>query len=295
MLHSYSAKTEEENLSGSRMLARFNPRAYSLNFYDLSKRERDMMPFESKVTGLTSWLSAPLDESFTGQGYFGSSLGAEFGSNFVNTHSVPRQPIISLGALQHSFANGFNMPTTGTPCWEGRKPDHTNRLYPLEPQISHAIGNSLAPSVIPPDRTTLNVPNYPHPLADHSYLANRELWDDYFLSGIAPQPTPAFSQQKDQKTVALEFFNGDEMLPVARYLPALGSGGNASALVNSFFSEAGIPNQMAITNVASYLRVDGLFNVNSTSIRSLESDAQLAQGPQDRCARRCRHGIDRTG
>ena len=98
MVHSYFAKTEEENLSGSRMLARFNPRAYSLNFYDLSKQERDMMPFETKIIGLTSWLDAPLDESVTGQGYFGSSLGSEFGSSFVTTHSVPRQPIVSLGS-----------------------------------------------------------------------------------------------------------------------------------------------------------------------------------------------------
>ena len=85
------------------------------------------------------------------------------------------------------------MATKGVPCMPSKKPDYTNRLYPLEPQISHAIGNSLAPSVIPSDKTTLNVSNYPDPLADHSYLANRELWDDWFFSGIAPQPTPAFT------------------------------------------------------------------------------------------------------
>ncbi len=266
MLHSYFAKTEEENLSGSRMLARFNPRAYSLNFYDLSKRERDMMPFETKTIGMTSWFDAPLDESVSGQGYFGSSLGAQFGSNFVTTHSVPRQPIISLGALQHSFANGFNIASRGIPCLPGKKPDYTNRLYPLEPHISHAIGNSLAPSVIPSDKTTHNIVNYPDPLADHSYLANRELWDDYFLSGIAPQPTPAFSQQKDQKTVAREFFEDGKKLPVARYLPSLG-GADASDLVDSFFSGVR-PTDDAVNNVASYLRVDGMFNVNSTSVEA---------------------------
>ncbi|MFK7912204.1 MAG: hypothetical protein AB8F34_16630, partial [Akkermansiaceae bacterium] len=266
MLHSYYAKTEEENLSASRMLARFNPRAYSMNYYDLSKRERDMLPFETKMIGMTSWLNAPLDESVTGQGYFGSSLGAQFGSNYVTTHSIPRQPIISLAALQHSFANGFNMPNRITPCFDGRKPDHTNRIYPLEPQISHAIGNSLAPSVIPRDKVTHNVSNYPHPLADHSYLANRELWDDYFLSGIAPQPTPAFSQQKDQETVAREFFEDGKKLPVARYLPSLG-GADPGALVDSFFSGVK-PTEDSITKVASYLRVDGMFNVNSTSIQA---------------------------
>ncbi len=266
MVHSYFAKTEEENLSGSRMMARFNPRAYSLNFYDLSKRERDMMPFETIITGLTSWFDAPLDESLSGQGYFGSSLGARFGSNFVTTHTVPRQPIVSLAALQHSFANGFNMPTRGTPCETGRNPDYTNQRYPLEPQISHAIGNSLAPSVIPSNQTTYNIPNYPDPLADHSYLANRELWDDYFFSGITPQPTPAFSQNRDQKTVALEFFENSNDLPIVRYQPDLGDRG-PNELVNSFFSGVS-PNQNAIDNVASHLRVSGLFNVNSVSVEA---------------------------
>ncbi len=103
-------------------------------------------------------------------------------------------------------------------------------------------------------------------VADHSYLANRELWDDYFLSGIAPQPTPAFSQQKDQKTVAREFFEDGKSLPVARYQPSLG-GADASDLVDSFFSGVR-PTDDAVNNVASYLRVDGMFNVNSTSVEA---------------------------
>jgi len=138
--------------------------------------------------------------------------------------------------------------------------------YPLLPQISHAIGNSLAPSVMPSDKTTHNIPNYPIPLADHSYLANRELWDDYFFSGIAPESSRAFGEKRDQKTVALEFFNFTKPLSVARYLPKLG-GPEASKLVDSFFDGV-IPNEAAVNNVASHLRVDGMFNVNSTSIEA---------------------------
>jgi hypothetical protein len=268
MVHSYFAKTEEESIAGSRTLARFNPRAYSLNFYDLSKWERDMMPFESTLKGLTSWLDAPLDESFNGQGFFGSSLGSEFGSSFVTTHSIPRQPIVSLAAFQHSFANGFNMPdrNTSTKVELNKLPDFANQLYPLEPQVSHAIGNSLAPSVIPPEKTVHNVSNYPHPLADHSYLANRALWDDWFLSGIAPQPAPAFPQAKTQEKVAREFFGDAIPLPVARYLP-VDTGERLDALMGRLFS-AGIPTQTAVDEIASRLRVDGMFNVNSTSVEA---------------------------
>ena len=218
MIQSYSVKTEEENKSGSRMLSRFNPRAYSLNFYNLSEQERDMLPFETEITDLTTWLDAPLDESTDGQGYFGSSLSAGDGSNFVVTHSVPRQPIFSLAALQHSFANGFNRVSKPT----NHLVFSTSMSYPLQPQISHAIGNSLAPSVMPSDKTTHNLPNYADPLADHSYLANRELWDDYFFSGITPQDERAFGETRDQKTVASDFFTGVKALPVVRYLPDLG-------------------------------------------------------------------------
>ena len=260
MVHSYSIKTEVENKRGTRMFARFNPKAHNVDFYDLSAQERDLMPYQVETTPLTSWLNAPLDESTNGQGFFGSSLASQFGSNFVNTHSVPRQPIVSLAAFQNSFANGFNRLT------ESIGTEHAMSRLPMLPQISHAIGNSLAPSVIAPDKTEGNLPNNPRPLADHSYLANRALWDDWFLSGITPQASPAFAQARDQKTVAGDFFSGKKPLPVARYMPVL-DGRDASQLATSFFSGV-VPNNTAINSVASYLRVDGLFNVNSTSIEA---------------------------
>jgi hypothetical protein len=103
-------------------------------------------------------------------------------------------------------------------------------------------------------------------LADHSYLANRELWDDYFLSGITPQSAPAFADPRDQETVALEFFRDGTSLPVARYLPDTG-GIEPADMLSSFFSD-GIPTVESINQVASHLRVDGMFNVNSTSVEA---------------------------
>lgn len=219
-----------------------------------------MLPYQPGITPLTSWLNAPLDETVTGQGFFGSSLGSEFGSNFVTTHSIPRHPIVSLAAFQHSMANGFNRLRASI------RTEHAMARLPLLPHISHAIGNSRACSLIGPEETEGALPDSPHPLADHSYLANRELWDDYFLSGIAPQPRPAFAQEKDQKTVALEFFEGESSLPVTRYFPVVDSEG-AGDLVSRFF-EGGRPTAEAVAEVAAHLRVDGLFNVNSTSVEA---------------------------
>jgi hypothetical protein len=272
MVHSYDIKTEVENKRGTRMFARFNPKAHNVDFYNLYDEERDMLPYQPGITALTSWLNAPLDESTSGQGFFGSSLASQFGSNFVNTHSVPRQPIVSLAAFQDSFANGFNRltETIGT--------EHATARLPMLPQISHAIGNSLAPSLIAPDKTEGNLAKNPRPLADHSYLANRALWDDWFLSGIAPQPSPAFPRNKDQKTVATEFFSGNSDLPVVRYMPDLG-GQDATRLVTSFFSGT-MPNETAVNNVASHLRVDGMFNVNSTSVEAWKTLLGTLKGRQ---------------
>lgn len=272
MLHSYDIKTEMENKRGGRSFARFNPKAHNVDFYNLYDEERDMLPYQPGITPLTSWLNAPLDESKDGRGFFGSSMSSQFGSSFVNTHSVPRQPIISLAAFQDSFANGFNR------LGETVRTEHANARMPLLPQISHAIGNSLAPSLIPHDKTEGNLAKNPRPLADHSYLANRALWDDWFLSGIAPQPTPSFSQARDQKTVAEEFFDGKRPLPVTRYLPESG-GVQASSLVSTWFSGV-TPNEAAVTNVASHLRVDGLFNVNSTSVEAWKTVLASLKGSQ---------------
>jgi hypothetical protein len=272
MVHSYNIKTEMENKRGSRMLARFNPKAHNVDFYNLYDEESDLLPYQPGITPLTSWLNAPLDESTSGQGFFGSSLSSQFGSSFVNTHSVPRQPIVSLAAFQDSFANGFNRLTESTGS------EHAMARLPLLPQISHAIGNSLAPSLIAPDKTEGNLEKNPRPLADHSYLANRALWDDWFLSGIAPQPSPAFAQNRDQKTVANDFFSGKTPLPVARYLPEL-AGQQASQLVASFFA-GNLPNDTAVTNVASHLRVDGMFNVNSTSVEAWKTLLGTLKGQQ---------------
>jgi hypothetical protein len=265
--------TEVDSDRGTKMLARLNPKSHFINYYDLSEDEQDTLPYELRVRSVTSPLDPELAQVLpNGQSYFGSSMAGAYGSTFVVTHSVPRQPIVSLAALQNSCANGFNRLMTSGISWgplrTDRVPADMLARHPLLPQVSHAIGNSLAPAIMPPDQTEFNglSSDYPQPLADHSYLANRELWDDYFFSGIAPQPAPVFSMARDQKAVALEFFRDGKPLPVARYLPDTG-GRDATDLVDSFFSGA-VPNMDSIARVASHLRVDGMFNVNSTSVEA---------------------------
>ena len=262
MILSFEAKTEEGSDRGTRTLARFNPKAHQVDFYDLKEPERDMLPYEFRVEALNSWKNRSLEVSTNGNAYFGGGMNAEFGSSFLSTHSVPREPPVSLAMFQHAFANGFEMqkPTVGYATLNTREP--------MLPQVGHAIGNSFAPPMLAPDQTEGTLPGN-RPLADHSYLANRELWDDWFLSGISPQTVSTFSRSRDQRRVATEFFDGTQRLPVTRYLPDIGPQ-DPTALVNRLISGS-TPTALATTLVGSLMRVDGMFNVNSTSVEAWKS------------------------
>jgi len=259
LMMSFDAKTEVSSATGTRSLARFNPKAHHIDFYDLTPAERDRLPYEFKGEPMTTWVNRSLDLSPDGSGFFGGGMTAKDGTGIVCTHSFPREPLVSLAAFQHSFANGFEIqrPVEGYASLNTREP--------MMPHISHAIGNSMAPSVMDSNRTESTLPGN-RPLADHSYLANLALWDTWFLSGIAPRQAATMGSAADQKTVASDFFKGTRKLPVVRYLPDIGSQ-NSTTLVNSLFSGA-TPSNNAIQNIASYLRVDGMFNVNSTSVEA---------------------------
>lgn len=260
MIFSFRAKTEEEAENPGRYFARYNPRAIKLDFQDLEQSEQRMLPFEVKTQALTSIVG--MDQvvgqaQSNGVSYFGGGWTAEAGSSTVITHSVPRQPPVSLGALQHSLANGFPLDSSGR--------INTNTVDYLMPQINHAIGNSLAPSLLASGQTEGSIDNS-RPIADHSYLANQALWDDYFLSGISPQTTAVFSTKRDQKTVAKEFLDKTKLLPVKHYKPNL-QGRDAETILGKLIRGTS-PVADAEKLTASLISVEGMFNVNSTSVEA---------------------------
>jgi hypothetical protein len=266
MILSFEAKTENGSDTRTRFLSRFNPNALHVDFYNLSEAERHMLPYEYRIEPLSSWKNRSIEVTTQGNAYYGGGMTASDGTSFVVTHSIPREPIFSLAAFQHSFANGFDVlrPRSGYAVLNPREP--------MLPQISHAIGNSLAPSVLAPDAVEGTLPGN-RPLADHSYLANQALWDDWFLSGIAPQTR--FTIPRTQKVVASDFLNNAGLtneakkLPVARYVTDL-RGQDPNKLLARFFPGS-IPTNVATDEIASYIRVEGMFNVNSTSVEAWKS------------------------
>lgn len=257
MLFSYAAKTETGSDRPGRFLARFNPKALFTDFQTLTPDELETMPFEVRIEPLNNVKKFPV--SITGQSYFGGGTTAQTGNSIVTTHTIPREPLNSLAAFQYSFANGFT--TVNASAGYGLLETRSQML----PQISHAIGNSMACSVIPADKTSSTLTG-PRTLADHSYLANQALWDSWFLSSIAPQTATTYTAKRVQNKVALDFFNQTKPLPNSRYLPVL-RGLTPEAVVAKLFTGSN-PRTDAHTLTAAYLAVDGMFNVNSTSVEA---------------------------
>jgi Tfp pilus assembly protein PilV len=259
MLYSYKAKTERGSERPARFLSRMNPKSMLLDYYDLSTRELDVLPFEVQIKPLNSFKTPLLEVSPNGNGYFGGDMNAQDGVSFITTHSVPREPVYSLAAMQHAFANGCQSlsPQAGYAVINGRQP--------LLPQISHPIGNSFAPSIMPANRTEDSLAG-PRPLADHAFLANRALWDDWFFSSIAPQSSFTFPTKRTQQRVAQDFLERRQSLPLHRYTPALGRYTTTQALALLFSGSR--PSPSAHTQTASLIEVDGMFNVNSTSVEA---------------------------
>ena len=263
---SFRAKTNTgfDGISrGTSWLPRFNPKVFLHDFYDFSAEERDRLPFAVyalRVPDIRSF--EPLSQN-NGRAFFGGGWTPVDGQTAITSHSVPREPLISLAAFQHSMANGFLFqPPKITPV---NGFGILNSRDPLNPQISHAIGNSAAPAVIASDKTqSIMTDGSGRPLADHSYLANRALWDDWFLSSIAPMTATTSLSGVSQKDLARGFFEGTRKLPNSRYYADLG-GITANEAVNKIFN-GNTPRVEAEDIVATLLRVDGMFNVNSTSI-----------------------------
>jgi hypothetical protein len=136
------------------------------------------------------------------------------------------------------------------------------------PSISHPIGNSFAPAVIPANKTSAMLGNQ-RVLADHSFLANRALWDDWFFSSIAPQSSFSYPIKRTQQKVAQDFFEGKQALPLHRYLPSLGGQTSVQAMARLFAGTR--PTAQAHLTSGSLLEVDGMFNVNSTSVEAWKS------------------------
>jgi hypothetical protein len=98
---------------------------------------------------------------------------------------------------------------------------------------------------------------------DHLFLANEELWDSWFCSGIAPEVRGG-GVIRSKRDVARSFFDGEESPLSPRLLPLPG-GESADDLADLVETAAARPGENGWDRIGAHLLNQGQFNVNSTS------------------------------
>lgn len=161
---------------------------------------------------------------------------------------VPREPLNSLGQLQHFNATGY---LSGAPAADGGLPGifETTATWPagktptksLAYQPPYTIGRSRASMFIPRDQLARDVGSGGFH-RDSSYLLNTALWDRFHLSSV-------------NYSGAIDFGREDVAAVNRRYQPT--SSGPA------------VPaDQITTTTAAERLQILGALNVNSTSVEA---------------------------
>ena len=179
-------------------------------------------------------------------GLVGTSYRLEDGLKSLVVAEIPTRPLRSLGELQH-FDVGF--------------------YSPMAPFIAEPIGNSNASFLIEPEEVYVD-DSYSESERvgyDHSYVANHLFFDDWFVSSIAPETDGYSSNEiRDTKSVYLDFISGEESLPNTAYLPASVLPETEAGTAADDFDTG----EEAWRDIASEIEVQGMFNVNSTSVEA---------------------------
>lgn len=254
------------------------------------------------VDEMNSVLEALVQESQSGNGFHGGGFSAESGTTHVVQQEIPLAPPISIAALSHARIGGFTL-ADEAPVGHGftgnsRMEDAYGRVGMIDdpsptlgfqrvtatgqgglfPHVLQAIGNSYANPNLAAD-AAFN-PAWKRlcdqddgerdvTFADHSYLANKALWDEFFFSSITPQSDSIEifgTSDRDAKQVASDFFFDSKPLPNRRILPFLNNM-EAGELNTLFNAKDAFTNGLA-DKIAAHLMVEGPFNINSTSVEA---------------------------
>ena len=186
----------------------------------------------------------------SGRGYIVTGFNKSDGLSRCVIAEIPPRPLISLGELQN---------------WDLRYEN------PIPPSAFNLIGHSDASPLLPPGPVVntadanLGV-NLQH---DDSYCANHLLFDDWFFSSIAPDPSSfGPSGGRNLQKTFTDFIAGIEPLDNRAYRPIAEDSGAASTdskaadtIYNTYVKKSD-----GYKSVASRIEVDGMFNVNSTSV-----------------------------
>lgn len=186
----------------------------------------------------------------TGRGYIVTGFNKAEGLSRCVIAEVPTRPLVSLAELTH---------------WDLRYEN------PIPPFALNLIGNSDASPLLPANAVvnTADAGLAENLQYDDSYCANHLLFDDWFLSAITPDPTNFGSAGRNLQTTYTDFVTGKTPLAHRSYQPILfdqlaaAQPGGAQKIY-----AAAVARPTSWQTIASRLDVQGMFNVNSTSVKA---------------------------
>jgi hypothetical protein len=190
----------------------------------------------------------PNEDDSSNRGYIVTGFTKADGLSRCVIAELPTRPLQSLAELQN---------------WDLRYEN------PIPPFSFNIIGNSDASPLLPSNAViNRNDGGQPTNLQhDDSYCANHLLFDDWFFSSIAPDPS-TFGSGGSVKQTYQNFVTGTSPLGNRAYLPlpedaaaAADSSANASRLYSDH-----VDTKDSWKSIASRIEVEGMFNVNSTSV-----------------------------
>lgn len=206
-------------------------------------------PFDYSFIKLTpNDSNLPNASDTSGRGYIVTGFNKADGLSRCVIAEIPVRPLQSICELQN---------------WDLRYEN------PIPPFAFNLIGNSDATPLLPSNAVVNSADaglgvNLQH---DDSYCANHILFDDWFFSSIAPDPDTYGSSGRNMQAAYTDFVTGKNPLGNRAYQPIAEDAGmaqdpaNATKLYNDYVRATN-----SWKTIASRLEVEGMFNVNSTSI-----------------------------
>lgn len=214
-------------------------------------------PFEysfQPATGATTAL--PQAESGTNRGFILSGITAAEGVKRCIIGELPGRPLNSLAELQN---------------WDARFEN------PIPPYGFNLVGNSDATPLIPSSavvNSSASAKGGENLQHDDSYCLNHLLFDDWFFSSIAPEPAnfgnPSVSSSA--KSVYMNMLTDPSRPLLNRAYKAIPEDVAAASVSSTAANLLATQNvntpSTSWKTIASRLEVEGMFNVNSTSVKA---------------------------
>jgi hypothetical protein len=229
-------------------------------------------PYDLYFLPLTDFKEATVPQvDGANQGYILTGQDAATGLSRAAVAELPVKPLQSLASLQNCDIRATN---------------------PAPPFHYGLIGNSDASPILPPDdavgrwidqtRATVSRDMIPQSFLqyDDSYCLNHVLFDDWFVSSLAPRPAdwaalrPSTGNEFTWNSAVMtslqanwsSFAAGTTQLPNTCYQPASNAAQFDPAVTAGTAWQSTPLQPVAYLRVAASLRVPGQFNVNSTSV-----------------------------